>query len=201
MAGAAADRGPAHPPADAWTRHRVPGDSRGPEQADFAIRRVVASREGLPGPDVWLVLRRPPGADTVRVFLGHAPRRVKPAQLAHLTDARWAIETCFREGQQLLGLGDYEGRSWQGWHRHMTLCLLLHFFLLRGRRALKKTARPDAVPAGGGPGGRTLALGRRLRGDGHALLTAALDRLQGRAVRNAAAVRAHARRRLAEQPP
>lgn len=82
----------------------MPGDSRGPEQADFAIRRVVASREGLPGPDVWLVLRRPPGADTVRVFLGHAPRRVKPAQLAHLTDARWAIETYFREGPQMAGL-------------------------------------------------------------------------------------------------
>ena len=25
-----------------------------------------------------------------------------------------------------------------GWHRHMTLCLLLHFFLLRGKLALKK---------------------------------------------------------------
>ncbi len=60
-------------PADAWTRHRVPGDSRGPEQADFVIRRVVASRGSLPGPDVWLVLRRQPGVDTVRVFLCHAP--------------------------------------------------------------------------------------------------------------------------------
>ena len=38
-------------PADAWTRYRVPGDSRGPEQADFAVRRVVASRGSLPGPD------------------------------------------------------------------------------------------------------------------------------------------------------
>ncbi len=63
---------------------------------------------------------------------------MKPSQLAHLTGARWAIETCFRECKQLLGLGDYEGRSGQGWHRHMTLCLLLHFFLLQGKRALKK---------------------------------------------------------------
>ena len=127
-------------PADAWTRHRVPGDSRGPEQADFAIQRVVASRGSLPGPDVWLVLRRQPGADTVRAFLCHAPRPVTPARLAYLTGARWAIETCFRECKQLLGLGDYEGRSWQGWHRHMTLCLLLHFFLLRGKLGLKKNS-------------------------------------------------------------
>ena len=59
--------------AEAWTRRRVPGDSRGPEHADFAIQRVVASRDSLPGPDVWLVLRRQPGADPVRVFLCHAP--------------------------------------------------------------------------------------------------------------------------------
>ena len=127
-------------PAEAWTRRRVPGDSRGPEHADFAIQRVVASRGSLPGPDVRLVLRRQPGADTIRVFLCHAPRRITPARLAHLTGARWAIETCFREGRQLLGLGDYEGRSWQGWHRHTTLCMLLHFFLLRGRLALKKNS-------------------------------------------------------------
>lgn len=33
----------------------------------------------------------------------------------------WAIETYFWEGKRLLGLDDYEERSWQGWHRHMTL--------------------------------------------------------------------------------
>ncbi len=127
-------------PAAAWRRRRVREGSRGPEYADFALRRVVASRDGRPGPDVWLVRRRPPGSDPVRVFLGHAPRRVRPAQLARLTGTRGAIETCFQEGKQLLGLGAYEGRSWQGWHRHMTLCLLLHFFLLQGKLGLKKNS-------------------------------------------------------------
>ena len=36
----------------------------------------------------------------------------------------------------------------------MTLCLLLNFFLLRGRAGTNKTARPDAVSGGGGPGYR-----------------------------------------------
>ena len=44
-------------PAEAWTRYRLRDGSRGPEYADFAIRRVVDSRSGLPDPDVWLVMR------------------------------------------------------------------------------------------------------------------------------------------------
>ena len=86
--------------------------------------------------------------------------------LAYLTGARRAIETCFREGKQLLGLGDYEGRSWQGWHRHMTLLHAPALLPAAGQAGpQKKTARPDAVPGGGGPGHRAgpvspLAAGR-----------------------------------------
>ena len=162
-------------PAAAWTRRRVQEGSRGPEQADFAIQRVVASRNGLPGPDVRLVLLRRPGSEEARVFLCRAPRRVTPAQLARLTGVHRAIETCFREGRQLLGLGNCEGRSWQG---HMTLCLLLHSFLLQSRLALKKQP------------GLTLYQ-----------MAGLLNLLQGRAARNAAAARSHTRRRRAEQPP
>ena len=72
--------------------------------------------------------------DRRRSFVPHPP-----TNRAHPPDRqRGAVETCFQEGQQLLGLGTYEGRSWQGWHRHMTLCLLLHFCLLQGKLMLKK---------------------------------------------------------------
>ena len=41
----------------------------------------------------------PPRADQDQVFLCHAPSRVKPARLVHLTGPCWAIETCFQEGK------------------------------------------------------------------------------------------------------
>jgi SRSO17 transposase len=41
-------------------------------------------------------------------------------------------------------LDQYEARRWEGWHRHITLCLLAHAFLEVTRAA----AQPDAK---GGP--------------------------------------------------
>ena len=48
-----------------------------------------------------------------------------------LTVLRWPIEKCFRDSKQLFGVGDYEGRNWQGWHRHATLIMPAHFFVVR----------------------------------------------------------------------
>ena len=52
------------------------------------------------------------------------PFRTKPQLvLDMLAGLRWPIEQCFRDGRQLFGQGDYEGRNWQGWHRHATLVM------------------------------------------------------------------------------
>ena len=45
-------------PADRWVAHTIKEGSKGPLVARFAAMRVIAVREGLPGPEVWLVLRR-----------------------------------------------------------------------------------------------------------------------------------------------
>ena len=61
---------------------------------------------------------------------------------------RWRIETCFEEGKQYLGMGDYEVRSWRGWHHHRTLGLLAHFFLGASAAAIEKKVTGLTVPQG-----------------------------------------------------
>jgi hypothetical protein len=50
------------------------------------------------------------------------------------------------ELKQELGLGDYEGRGWRGFHHHATLCIAAYGFLIAERGALPPSGPPFAAP-------------------------------------------------------
>jgi SRSO17 transposase len=126
-----------------WTRHTIKEGSKGPLVADFAALRVVSIRDDLPGSEVWLVIRRSIGTGEFKTYLSNASRSLPLERLVWASGMRWPIESCFEDGKQYVGLGDYEIRSWRGWHHHMTLCILAHFFLVRLNVRLKKAAAVD----------------------------------------------------------
>lgn len=53
-----ADKLAARIPNEAWTRATIKEGSQGPLFCDFAFLRLNESRRSLPGPEVWLILRR-----------------------------------------------------------------------------------------------------------------------------------------------
>ena len=139
-------------PAEAWTRQTSKEGSQGPMVAEFAAIRVVAVRDTLPGPDVWLVRRRHVETGELKTYLCNAPVDTALETRVRMSGMRWPIETCFEDGKQLLGMGDYEVRSWTGWHHHMTLVILAHFFVVRMRLRLKKSPGSDIAPGRDGVG-------------------------------------------------
>ena len=119
-------------PDSAWRRYRVKQGAKGPIRADFAFVRAAALRDQLPGPEVWVVLRRSLGDPTeLKIFLSNAPADTPRQELVRLSGMRWPIETCFEEAKSNLGMADYQTRFWSGWHHHMTLVILAHHFLVR----------------------------------------------------------------------
>lgn len=127
-------------PSEHWSRQLIKEGRKGPMVADFAACRVVAVRDGLPGPEVFLVLRRHLETGELKTYVCNAPTGTPLKTLARLSGMRWPIETCCEESKQYLGMGQYEVRSWRGWHHHMTLGILAHFFLVRQQQRLKKTS-------------------------------------------------------------
>lgn len=123
-------------PVELWSRHTIKEGDKGTIVTDFAVLRVVVERDGRPGPKVWLVLRRELKSGQLKCYLSNAPAETSLITLIWLSGMRWPAETCFKEGNELLGLSDYQVRSWTGWHHHMTMVILAHYFLVRQRLRL-----------------------------------------------------------------
>jgi hypothetical protein len=77
-------------------------------------------------------------------------RRETPlTTLVRLAKLRWRSEYDYRGMKQALGLFHFEGRTWNGWHHHVTLVSVTHAFrtLQRLARAPKAPCRPEPPPS------------------------------------------------------
>ena len=77
---------------------------------------------------------------------------------------RWRIERDYQELKQEVGLGDYEGRGWRGFHHHATLCIAAYGFLIAERAAIPPSPPRSAalrqtfvLPEGYQPRGAAIA--------------------------------------------
>jgi SRSO17 transposase len=132
---------------DAWELHALKEGAKGLIIAEIALCRFVAVRDGLPGPAVWLLLRRSSSdPQEIHYFLSNAPATISAEELIAVCALRWPIETMFEQAKQLVGLNEYETRTWFGWHHHMTLVILAFGFLVRCQLELKPDSPALTVP-------------------------------------------------------
>lgn len=151
-------------PARAW--HQVtwrPG-SKGPLRSRFARFPVWLAHR-------WTVTRTVP-TDSVELLVEWPPEAPAPTKywfadlrgevlglrrFVRLAKGRWRIEMDYRELKDEVGLDHYEGRSWTGWHHHVTLASLAYAFLmletLRGKKngSNDGTADPPVAAADASP--------------------------------------------------
>jgi len=93
-----------------------------------ASRRLPLAADGSL-PECWLLAEWPPEAcEPSGYWLSDLPADTPAAELARLAKIRWRIEHDYRELKTGLGLDHFEGRSYLGWHRHVTLAALAQAF-------------------------------------------------------------------------
>jgi SRSO17 transposase len=81
-------------------------------------------------PACWLLAEWPPEAgEPTDYWLSTLPPDTPTAELVRLAKIRWRIEHDYRELKTGLGLDHFEGRSFTGWHRHVTLAALAQAFI------------------------------------------------------------------------
>jgi len=113
----------------------------------FCFRRVkVAADDGSPLPQreqLWLMIEWPTGEPKpTKYFLTTMPRRMAKKQIARIVKERWKTERVYEEMKGELGLDHYEGRSFPGWHHHVSVAICCYAFIAAERvRAFSPSAR------------------------------------------------------------
>jgi SRSO17 transposase len=122
--------------------------SRGEMTSTFALLRIRPAgrrprlRSNGTLPACWLIAQWPTDAsEPTDYWLADLPEDTPPGELVRLAKIRWRIEHDYRELKTALGLDHFEGRSWAGWHRHVTLVTAAHLFLTLDRNDPKALAR------------------------------------------------------------
>jgi SRSO17 transposase len=92
-------------------------------------------------PECWLLAEWPPGEpEPTDYWLSTLPADTPIKTLVRLAKIRWRIEHDYRELKTGLGLTHFEGRSFTGWHRHVTLVTAAHLFCTELRLTSPKAA-------------------------------------------------------------
>jgi SRSO17 transposase len=106
--------------------------------AGVRLRRAVAGGEL---PVRWLLAEWPAGQpEPVKYWLANLPDDTPLVELVRLAKLRWRVEHDYRELKDGLGLDHFEGRSFGGWHHHVTLVSVAHAFVTLQRLDPKPAA-------------------------------------------------------------
>lgn len=102
------------------------------KQALAAAQAAGGGRNRWDGvlPARTLLVEWPAGQDApTGYWISNLPAATPVADLVRWAKMRWRIEHDYRELKHGLGLDHFEGRTWRGWHHHVTLVTAAQAFL------------------------------------------------------------------------
>jgi len=124
--------------------------TKGKLKARFAAVRVRVAdgppqrirdkgQQHLPGDEAWLIGEHRMSGEK-KYYLTNLSAKADLRTLAATIKARWICEQAHQQLKEELGLDHFEGRSWQGLHRHALMTMIAYAFLQHRRLA---TARRE----------------------------------------------------------
>jgi SRSO17 transposase len=122
-------------PPEAWCEVTWREGTKGQLHGRFAALRVQPSHGHTQGkvsePLQWLLVEWPPEApQPTKFWLSNLPEETSLRDLVYWAKIRWWVEQNYQQLKDDIGLDHFEGRSWVGWHHHVTLAMVAFDFLV-----------------------------------------------------------------------
>jgi SRSO17 transposase len=128
-----------------WQNVSWRNGTKGRLEARFAAVRVRTAdgppqrikdmgQQHLPGDEAWLIGEHRTSGEK-KYYLANMPAKTNLRTLAATIKARWICEQAHQQLKEELGLDHFEGRSWQGLHRHALMTMIAYAFLQHRRLA------------------------------------------------------------------
>ena len=81
--------------------------------------------------ELWLLIEWRDGeAEPANYFLSSLPKRMTKKQLIRIVMQRWRTERIYEDLKGELGFDHFEGRSFPGWHHHVSVVLCCYAFVV-----------------------------------------------------------------------
>src|SRR6187399_3124124 len=127
--------------------------TKGKLKARFAAVRVRVAdgppqrirdkgQQHLPGDEAWLIGEHRMSGEK-KYYLANLPAKTDLRTLAATIKARWICEQAHQQLKEELGLDHFEGRSWQGLHRHALMTMIAYAFLQNRRLAKARRGKKN----------------------------------------------------------
>jgi SRSO17 transposase len=130
--------------------------AKGTQHSRFNAVRVRTAHKHTqgraPGPEEWLLYEWPADEkEPTKFWLSNLPANTSLKDLVRLAKLRWRVERDYQELKEEIGLDHFEGRSWRGFHHHVTLCAAAHAFLALNRALFPPQGKAMDTPDGAPP--------------------------------------------------
>jgi SRSO17 transposase len=113
--------------------------------ADGPPQRILdKGQQHMPGEEAWLIGEWRSSGER-KYDLSNLPAKASLKRLAAAIKARWVCEQAHQQMKEKLGLDHFEGRSWQGLHRHALMTMIAYAFLQHQR--LQQAKREKKNPS------------------------------------------------------
>jgi SRSO17 transposase len=112
-----------------WTTIDWNEGTKGRLFADFVRKRVRITDTGKPTDETgWLIIERT-NDQQIKAHICWGLDNHSLEELVKIIHLRWTVEQCFAQMKGEVGMTDFEGRKWRGWHHHAAMTILAFCFL------------------------------------------------------------------------